>query len=124
MGQPGFFDIDRRLDALSAKGDPLETIKSAVPWEDFRADIEAATEIKPEDRKSSAGRRPYDAILKFKIRKRASNHWSWLTRQSGGYEVEANRKEALSDDSCKFPHFLIRRPPEELPRTPYLPGFV
>ena len=53
--------------ALSAKGDPLETIRNAVPWEDFRADIEAATEIKPEDRKSSAGRKPYDAILKFKI---------------------------------------------------------
>jgi hypothetical protein len=32
----------------SAKGDSLETIKKIVPWEDFRADIEAATEAKPE----------------------------------------------------------------------------
>jgi hypothetical protein len=32
MGQRGFFDLERRLDALSAKGDPLEMIKSAVPW--------------------------------------------------------------------------------------------
>jgi transposase, IS5 family len=38
-----------------------------VPWEDFRADIEAATEAKPEQRKSNAGRKPYDTILKFKI---------------------------------------------------------
>jgi transposase, IS5 family len=56
MGQPGFFDLDRRLEAISAKGDALETIKAAVSWEDFRADIEAATE--PEERKSNAGRRP------------------------------------------------------------------
>jgi hypothetical protein len=26
MGQPGFFNLDRRLEAISAKGDPLETI--------------------------------------------------------------------------------------------------
>jgi hypothetical protein len=31
MGQPGFFDLDRRLEAISVKGDPLETIKAAVP---------------------------------------------------------------------------------------------
>src|SRR3989442_14443830 len=67
MGQPGFFDLDRRLDGLSAKGDPLETIKATVPWEAFRADIEAVTEAKPEEKKSNAGRKPYDAILKVKI---------------------------------------------------------
>ena len=44
MGQKGFFDIERRLEAISAKGDPLETIKKIVPWEDFRTDIEAVTE--------------------------------------------------------------------------------
>ena len=67
MGQTGYFDLERRLDALSAKGDPLETIKTTVPWETFRADIEAVTETKPEERKSNADRKPYDAILKFKI---------------------------------------------------------
>jgi hypothetical protein len=35
--------------------------------EDFRTDIEAVTETKPEERKSNAGRKPYDTILKFKI---------------------------------------------------------
>ena len=44
----GFFDVERRLEVISAKGDPLETIKKVVPWEDFRADIEAVTETKPE----------------------------------------------------------------------------
>ena len=67
MGQKSFFDFERRLEAISAKGDPLETIKKIVPWEDFRADIEAVTETKPEQRKSNAGRKPYDTILKFKI---------------------------------------------------------
>src|SRR6516164_2006319 len=41
MGQTGFFDVERRLEAISANGDPLETIKKIVPWEDFRADIES-----------------------------------------------------------------------------------
>src|SRR5262245_22134500 len=67
MGQKGFFDFERRLEVISATGDPLETIKKVVPWEDFRADIEAVAETKREERKSNAGRKPYDAILKFKI---------------------------------------------------------
>ena len=67
MGQKGFFDLERRLEAISAKGDPLEMIKKIVRWEDFRVDIEAVTETRPEERKSNAGRKPYDAILKFKI---------------------------------------------------------
>jgi len=41
MGQLGFFDTEKRLAALSAKGDPLEAIDRLVPWESFRADIEA-----------------------------------------------------------------------------------
>src|SRR5262249_28148511 len=35
MGQTGFFDVERRLEAISAKGDPLETIKKIVRWEDY-----------------------------------------------------------------------------------------
>jgi hypothetical protein len=30
MRHPGFFDLEQRLQALSAKGDPLETIKRTV----------------------------------------------------------------------------------------------
>src|SRR5438045_2259144 len=58
---------ERRLEAISAKGDPLETMRKMVRWEDFRADIEAVTETKAEERNSNAGRKPYDTILKFKI---------------------------------------------------------
>ena len=67
MGQMGFYDLDKRLEAISAKGDPLELIKATVRWESFRAEIEAVTRAKPEERKSTAGRKPYDAILMFKI---------------------------------------------------------
>ena len=31
MGQKGFFDVERRVEAISALGDPLETIKKIVP---------------------------------------------------------------------------------------------
>ena len=49
MGQFGFFDADWRLAALSAKGDPLEMIARVVPFESFRAEIEAAvlTPVQP-----------------------------------------------------------------------------
>jgi hypothetical protein len=36
-GQKGFFDVERRLETISAKGDPLETIKKIVPWGGFLA---------------------------------------------------------------------------------------
>jgi IS5 family transposase len=95
MGQTGFFDLERRLDALSAKGDPLETIKTTVPWEDFRADIEAVTETKPEERKSNAGRKPYDAILKFKI----------VVLQSL-YNLSDEQTEFMIRDRLSFMRFL------------------
>jgi hypothetical protein len=33
MEQFGFFDVDTRLAAISAKGDPLEMIDRVVPFE-------------------------------------------------------------------------------------------
>jgi transposase, IS5 family len=67
MGQLGFFDTEKRLAALSAKGDPLEAIDRLVPWENFRADIEAVVLTPDEKRKSSAGRKPIDAIVMFRM---------------------------------------------------------
>ena len=67
MGQLGFFDADKRLAALSEKGDPLEAIDRLVPWESFRADIEAVVLTPDELKKSSAGRKPFDAILMFRM---------------------------------------------------------
>jgi IS5 family transposase len=104
MGQTGFFDLERRLDALSAKGDPLETIKTTVPWETFRADIEAVTETKPEERKSNAGRKPYDAILKFKI----------VVLQSL-YNLSDEQTEFMIRDRLSFMRFLDLRLEDTVP---------
>ena len=67
MGQPGFFDLDKRLEAISAKGDPLEALNAVIPFETFRAEIEAVVRLAPEERKSNAGRKPFDAIMMFKV---------------------------------------------------------
>src|SRR5215475_7209153 len=67
MGQLGFFDAEQRLAALSAKGDPLEAIDRLVPWESFRVEIEAVVLTPDEVRKSSAGRKPIDAIVLFRM---------------------------------------------------------
>jgi transposase, IS5 family len=67
MAQLGFFDADRRLAALSAKGDPLEAISALMPWESFRGDIEAVVLTPEEARKSNAGRKPIDAIVMFRM---------------------------------------------------------
>ena len=62
--QPGFFDADERLRALSAAGDPLERLKAVVDFELFRPDQEAA--LCRADR-SRGGRPPYDAVLMFRV---------------------------------------------------------
>ena len=67
MGQLGFFDAEKRLAALSEKGDPLEAIAALVPWESFRADIEAVVLTPEEAKKSKAGRKPLDAIVMFRM---------------------------------------------------------
>ena len=67
MGQPGFFDADKRLAALSKNGDPLEAIAALIPWESFRADIEVMALTPEAEKKSRAGRKPFDAILMFRM---------------------------------------------------------
>src|SRR5258707_8818433 len=67
MGQLGFFDADKRLQALSARGDPLEAIDRLVPWESFRAEIEAGVLTPDELKKSSAGPKPFHATPMFRM---------------------------------------------------------
>ena len=63
-GQPGFFDGEDRLKALSAAGDPLERLAQVVDFELFRQDLE--TTLARSDR-SKGGRPPYDPVLMFKV---------------------------------------------------------
>ena len=67
MGQFGFFDADRRLAAISAKGDPLEMIAREVAFESFRAEIETAVLTPSNEKKSTAGRKPIDVMVMFRM---------------------------------------------------------
>lgn len=67
MAQFGFFDADRRLSALSLKGDPLVEILALVPWEQFRTDIETVVLTAAGSKKSQAVRKPIDALALFRM---------------------------------------------------------
>ena len=67
MGQFGFFDADRRLAAISAKGDPLEMIARVVLFDSFRAEIEATVLTPADEKKSNAGRKPIDVLVMFRM---------------------------------------------------------
>jgi len=64
MNQPGFFDLEERYAALSQQGDPLEVLERKIPWESFRGRLEKAF---LKQRKSPAGRKPYDVVLMLKV---------------------------------------------------------
>jgi hypothetical protein len=66
MGQMGFFDLANRYAGLDAKNDPLAKIDEVVPWEDLRPRLEATWRLRPLERKSKAGRKPWDAVVMFK----------------------------------------------------------
>ena len=62
--QPGFFDVDERLEQLSEAGDPLERLLAVVDFELFRPALDRA--LRRSDR-AKGGRPPVDAVLMFKI---------------------------------------------------------
>ena len=66
-----FFDLNRRYDGLNEKNDPLVAIAAMVPLKSFRPKLQAALikgELRRKDaeRKSSAGRKPWDEVVIFK----------------------------------------------------------
>jgi transposase, IS5 family len=95
MGQLGFFDADKRLAAISAKGDPLEMIDRVVPFESFRTEIEAVVLTPEENKKSKAGRKPIDVIVMFRM----------LVLQSL-YNLSDEQVEYQVSDRMSFTRFL------------------
>ena len=91
-GDPGFFDIEVRLEELSAKGDDLERLKRIVDFEIFRADLERAV---PRADRAKGGRPPYDHVLMFKILILQSSH-----------SLSDERSEYLIKDRLSFMRFL------------------
>ena len=64
MFQVGLFDCQARFEQLTDAGDPLVKLNEVIDWELFRPELER---IRDKERKSNAGRPPYDAVLMFKI---------------------------------------------------------
>ncbi len=62
--QSGFWDVEERLQELSARGDPLEKLSATVDFEIFRADLAAA--LRPRD-PARGGRPGFDVVLKFRM---------------------------------------------------------
>jgi transposase, IS5 family len=89
---PGFFDVDKRLAELSAKGDDLERVKGLVDFEMFRAALEAAV---PRGDRSKGGRPPFDHVFMFKVLILQAMH-----------SLSDERCEYLIKDRLSFMRFL------------------
>jgi IS5 family transposase len=64
MMQTGLLDWQIRFKQLDNGGDPLPKIQRIVDWKLFRPLLEV---VRDKERKSSAGRKPFDVVLMFKI---------------------------------------------------------
>src|SRR5437868_11150532 len=91
-GQPGFFDVDERLQRLSDLGDVLETYAGAVHFEMFRPELDMALAY-PDG--AEGGRPPYDPVMMFKI----------LVVQAHN-NLSDERTEFLINDRLSFMRFL------------------
>jgi IS5 family transposase len=91
-GQAGFFDIDERLKALSAKGDDLERLNAIVDFELFRPDLVRAV---PRSDGSKGGRPPFDHVFMFKVLVLQASH-----------SLSDERTEFLIKDRLSFMRFL------------------
>ena len=77
------------------ESEELEAIARLVPWEDFRAEIEAVVLTAESDKKSSAGRKPIDALVMFRM----------LVVQSL-YNLSDEQAEYQARDRLSFTRFL------------------
>jgi len=62
--QMSLFDYSDRLQELDRNKDPLVLLDSLIPWDEFRSKLET---VRSKNRKSKAGRPPFDVVLMFKI---------------------------------------------------------
>src|ERR1700749_4946672 len=99
--QPGFFDVDGRLQELSAKGDALERLSELVDFEMFRSDLERAV---PRSDGSKGGRPAFDHVLMFKTLILQSTH-----------NLSDKRTEYLIRDRLSFMRFLGLRLADTVP---------
>jgi IS5 family transposase len=90
--QSGLFDWQIRFDQLDEAGDPLKKLNEVIDWEKFRPTL---LKVREKERKSEAGRKPYDEVLMFKM----------LVIQSL-YNLSDNALEFQVRDRLSFMRFL------------------
>jgi len=64
MIHTGLFDWQTRFEQLDNSGDPLVKLNEIVDWDQFRNSLET---VRDKERKSNAGRKPFDSVVMFKI---------------------------------------------------------
>ena len=94
----GFFDISFRMEELSKNGDSLVQLKGSVDWELYRQDLEV---IRVKDRKSPAGRKPFDVVLMFKI----------LVLQHVPYQASASHQQHPCFSRASMPGYNVSNHP-------------
>jgi len=99
--QPGFFDLESRLQLLEKLGDPLPKLNQVVEWDAFYPVLK---KIREQPRKNSSGRKPYDSVLMFKI----------LVLQHL-YNLADEQTEFQIRDRYSFCHFLGLTPEGRVP---------
>ena len=92
MMQTGLLDWQIRFRQLDAGGDPLPKLQKLVDWECFRSELET---VRDKERKSNAGRKPFDVVLMFKV----------LVLQSL-YNLSDEKTEFQIRDRLSFMRFL------------------
>lgn len=92
MNEAGLFDWHERFDKLDDGGDPLVKINEVIDWTLFADSLKT---LRAKERKSNAGRKPFDATLMFKI----------LVLQSL-YNLSDDQTEFQIRDRLSFMRFL------------------
>ena len=87
-----FFDLQSRMEDIDRMGDPLAELDKVVDWKAFRPIL---NKIRRKERKSNAGRKPYDVVMMFKI----------LILQSL-YNLADEKMEFYIRDRLSFSRFL------------------
>ena len=90
--QPGFFDVDERLERLSDLGDQLQALAAVVDFEIFRGELNAALAYSDG---SEGGRPPFDPVMMVKV----------LVIQAAD-SLSDERAEFLINDRLSFMRFL------------------
>jgi IS5 family transposase len=108
--QPGFFDVDERLQRLTDLGDQLLAFAEVVDFETFRPELTKALAYSDG---SQGGRPPFDPVMMFKV----------LIIQTAN-NLSDERTEFLINDRLSFMRFLALSLSDRVPdaRTIWLFG--